>query len=302
MKSILSIVFLVFSLNFCFSQSNLLNAKTPDQIDNLRPEEKEADFNLEYEDVNPEDILWSKVVYEYIDLNEKLNFPLLYPTNDDDYRESRKSLWKTIFDGIKSGKIKELYQDNNDKFLPELKIVDIDSTAFNDVLDLFYTQDYRENVNCILCNLTSEDIIGYNIKGVWYFNKKQSELKYRLLGIQPRGIDIKDKVKAAINSIEPTKRLYPWIWYPSIREVLNESKVFNDRNNNNKISFDDLLVNRRFNSYIYKYDNVYGDRKIRDYILPREKESPRQYQLRLIMESERIKKEILDFEVDMWGY
>ena len=90
MKSILSIVFLVFSLNFCFSQSNLLNAKTPDQIDNLRPEEKEADFNLEYEDVNPEDILWSKVVYEYIDLNEKLNFPLLYPTNDDDYRESRK--------------------------------------------------------------------------------------------------------------------------------------------------------------------------------------------------------------------
>ena len=108
MKSILSIVFLVFSLNFCFSQSNLLNAKTPDQIDNLRPEEKEADFNLEYEDVNPEDILWSKVVYEYIDLNEKLNFPLLYPTNDDDYRESRKSLWKTIFDGIKSGKIKEL--------------------------------------------------------------------------------------------------------------------------------------------------------------------------------------------------
>ena len=72
-------------------------------------------------------------------------------------------------------------------------------------------------------------------------------------------------MNAAINSIEPTKRLYPWIWYPSIREVLNESKVFNDRNNNNKISFDDLLVNRRFNSYIYKYDNVYGDRKIREY-------------------------------------
>ena len=54
--------------------------------------------------------------------------------------------------------------------------------------------------------------------------------------------------------------------------------------------------------YIYKYDNVYGDRTIRDYIRQRSGESNRQYQLRLIMESERIKKEILDFDVDMWGY
>ena len=63
MKSLILIIFLIFSSNFSFSQSNLLNAKTPDQIDNLRPEDKEADFPLEYEDVNPEDILWSKVIY-----------------------------------------------------------------------------------------------------------------------------------------------------------------------------------------------------------------------------------------------
>ncbi len=302
MKSLILIIFLIFSSNFSFSQSNLLNAKTPDQIDNLRPEDKEADFPLEYEDVNPEDILWSKVVYEYIDLNEKLNFPLLYPIKDSDYRESRKSLWKTIFDGITNGYIKELYQDDNDQFLPEYKIIDIDSTAFNDVYDLFYTQDYRVDKNCFECNLSSEDIIGYNIKGVWYFDKKQSELKYRLLGIQPRGIDIKDKVQAKIQGNEPTKRLYPWFWYPSIRTVLHKSKVFNDKNNNNPISFDDLLVNRRFSSFIYKYDNVYGDREIKEYITIRDGETDYQHHLRILLESERIKKQILDFEVDMWGY
>ena len=61
------------------------------------------------------------------------------------------------------------------------------------------------------------------------------------------------------------------------------------------------LVNRRFSSYIYKYDNVYGDRTIRDYIRQRNGESNRQHQMRLIIESERIKKEILDFEQDMWN-
>ena len=83
---------------------------------------------------------------------------------------------------------------------------------------------------------------------------------------------------------------------------MNKHLVFNDRNNNNRISFDALLINRRFSSYIYKYDNIYGDRTIRDYIRQRQGEDKFQYQLRLIMESERIKKEILDFEVDMWGY
>ena len=93
-----------------------------------------------------------------------------------------------------------------------------------------------------------------------------------------------------------------WIWYPSIREILAKHQVFNDRNNNNRISFDDLLVNRRFSSFIYKYDNVYGDREIKDYIVKRPGETNQQHQLRIILESERIKKEILDFELDMWGY
>ena len=62
------------------------------------------------------------------------------------------------------------------------------------------------------------------------------------------------------------------------------------------------MDSRRFSSYIYKYDNVYGDREIRDYIRQRDNESYAQWQTRIVMESERIKKEILDFEIDMWGY
>jgi hypothetical protein len=47
---------------------------------------------------------------------------------------------------------------------------------------------------------------------------------------------------------------------------------------------------------------MYGDRSIKDYIVPRPGESEESYRIRFILESERIKKEILDFENDMWGY
>ena len=59
-------------------------------------------------------------------------------------------------------------------------------------------------------------------------------------------------------------------------------------------TFDHLLNARRFNGVIYQEENVYGDRLIKDYM----KENA-QMQL---LESERVKEKIRDFEQDMWNY
>lgn len=283
-----SLIILILSSIFCissYSQSNLLNAKKPSEIGTelIKADKK----SIEYPEVDDTDVLWSKVVYEFIDLNEKLNFQLLFPVNDEQYTSTRKSLWKIIRENVENGTIDEVFDVRNDNFLNSNKI-----TGTEKIKD-FYGSKFTPGDSRPQTYATSSDITGYKIKGVWFFDKKHSEMKYRLLGIQPVGRNLKESGK---------EQGYFWIWYPSIRDVLSNHMVFNDKNNNNRISFDDLLVNRRFSSYIYKYDNVYGDRTIRDYIRQRNGESNRQYQLRLIMESERIKKEILDFDVDMWGY
>ena len=128
----------------------------------------------------------------------------------------------------------------------------------------------------------SDDITGYRIKGMWYFDKRRGELMYRLLGLMPGGEDLKN-----IDGDEEKKTNLFWIWYPSIREILHNELVFNDTSNANRISFDQLLLSRRFSSYIYKEDNLYGDRAISAY---------KNKGLESILESARIKKEILDFE------
>ena len=273
--------------NEVFSQSNLLNAKNPSEIGVSSSMDKINPTFLEYPEIDEKDILWSKVVYEYIDLNEKLNFPLLFPVNDEQYTDTRKSLWKIIRENIENGTIDEVFDVRNDNFLENNRI-----TGRTKIMD-FYGSKYTPGDSRPQTFAQSSDITGYRIKGVWYFDKLHSEMKYRLLGIQPYGENLKESGK---------EQGYFWIWYPSIREILAKHEVFNDKNNNNRISFDDLLVNRRFSSFIYKYDNVYGDREIADYIQKRPSESKQQHQLRIILESERIKKEILDFELDMWGY
>ena len=293
---------MVFSSNNMFSQANLLNAKNPLEVGDSSSSKAIVEF-MDYEYVDDKDILWSKVVYEFIDLNERLNFPLLFPVNDTKYDDTRKSLWRIIRENIENGKISEVYDSNNDNFTEASRIIGKDSTDLeaniykNYNISDIYKSKYVPESFVPREIASSADIFGYVIKGVWYFDKIHAELRYRLLAIQPYGTDLKTSVDG-----EETETGYFWIWYPSIREILDDHLVFNDKNNNNRVSFDELLINRRFSSYIYKYDNVYGDREIRDYIRQRDNESYAQWQTRIVMESERIKKEILDFEIDMWGY
>ena len=302
MRKIFLLILLILFTSEVFSQANLLNAKNPSEIGDTSSSEAITEF-VDYEYVDDKNILWSKVVYEFIDLNERLNFPLLFPVNDTKYDDTRKSLWRVIRENIENGKISEVYDSNNDNFTEASRIIGKDSTDLeakvfkNYNISDIYKSKYVPESFVPREVASSADIFGYVIKGVWYFDKIHAELRYRLLAIQPYGKDLKTSVDG-----EETETGYFWIWYPSIREILDDHLVFNDKNNNNRISFDELLINRRFSSYIYKYDNVYGDREIRDYIRQRDNESYAQWQTRIVMESERIKKEILDFEIDMWGY
>ncbi|MDC1335665.1 gliding motility protein GldN [Flavobacteriaceae bacterium] len=278
MKNLITLICFLFSVN-SFSQANILNATTPSEIgiQNFDQKQSDNDSFLEFDYIDERDILWSKIVYEKIDLNEKLNFPLLFPVNDETYAKNRKSLWRILKENIINKRITELYFDRNDNFK--------DKMSFNDVMEVVSFTELINGVQTPAEELKSIDITGYRIKGMWYFDKRQGEMKYRLLGLMPIGKNLKD------DDGKNNTDLF-WIWYPSIRKILHEEKVFNDKNNASSISFDQLLVSRRFSSFIYKEDNVYGDRSIKEYKIPG---------LESILESQRIKKEILDFEQDMWN-
>ena len=278
MKNLTILICFLFSVN-SFAQANILNASTPSEIgiQNFDQKQSDNDSFLEFDYIDERDILWSKIVYEKIDLNEKLNFPLLFPVNDETYAKNRKSLWRILKENIINKRITELYFDRNDNFK--------DKMSFKDVLEVVSFTELINGVQTSAEELKSIDISGYRIKGMWYFDKRQGEMKYRLLGLMPIGKNLKD------DDGKNNTDLF-WIWYPSIRKILHEEKVFNDKNNASSISFDQLLVSRRFSSFIYKEDNVYGDRSIKEYKIPG---------LESILESQRIKKEILDFEQDMWN-
>jgi gliding motility associated protien GldN len=186
--SILACLFVLIFLEG-YGQSNLLNAVDPIEIGQKNIDQKQSDTDsfLEYNLLDDRDILWSKIVYEYIDLDEKLNFPLLFPIIDVEEERIRKSLWRVLKENILAGNITKIYEGDEDNFNFPMKM-----TGENSAIEkIEYVKKYTDGSDDIERELLSDDISGYKIKGVWYFDKKIGEMRYRLLGLMPIGKDLK---------------------------------------------------------------------------------------------------------------
>jgi gliding motility associated protien GldN len=277
-----------------FAQSNLLNAKFPEEIGMKSADQRIADNDqpLEYGYVDDRDILMGKMTWEIIDLSERINFPLYFPVDTANIGPDRRSLYDVLTKAIRNGDITDVYSDSYFNTKKSYKDIQASLTRIDT------TDAGREQINAgqrispeyiIKQDLTAQDVSQYKIKGYWYFDKRQGELKYRLLGICPVTPDV-----FTMNSDEKDYIELFWVFFPSARYVLNEAKSYNDRNSAISISFDQILNSRRFNAVIYQEDNVYGDRSIASYM-----KDNAQNQL---LESERVKEKIRNFESDMWSY
>ena len=63
----------VLHSNSSWSQANLLNAKVPQEV-GMKVVEDQSPIAYGY--IDDRDVLWSKTIWEIIDLNERINFPL----------------------------------------------------------------------------------------------------------------------------------------------------------------------------------------------------------------------------------
>jgi gliding motility associated protien GldN len=314
----------------------LLNAKAPGDIQKLAEKGEKLDGSkpLPYGYVDKRDIMWSQIVWEKIDLNQKVNYPFLYPLDSSRLGVDRKSLFQTLIQAIKDGgenpdskfAITEVFatsyfQQKKDYteiqnalkaiFLPDVALdllgqygitgtdnvqLFLDRALDGKLVDFpnLYSQELISQMEpyVIPTEITGADITAFLIKGIWYFDKRDGALKYRLLGIAPAGYDI--QTQNPTYSGDPKVIPYFWVWFKNARNALHNSKVLNSENSAQPLSFDLLLNSRRFEAVIYKTQNMYEDREIENYV--------QDNALMQLLEAQRIREKIRNFELDMWTY
>lgn len=291
---------------------SILNAKSPESFRKYRELNliKKGDSMvstkvtpLDYGFIEDKDILKSIVVWEIIDMNDKINQP--YYHNEDGLVSQNRSLYQILFDAINDGRIKEVYDDEmfTTRLSPDAIQARIKNAVMSDAgIDrlnengALTEEEMKEFTN--VYETKTENVKVLKIKGMWYIDRRDSQMKYRLLGIAAMGQDPSTMGQYGpdgqpLAAKDELIDLF-WVYYPNAREVLANSIAFNSKNLASDISFDDLLNARRFSTVIYKSDNGLGNGVIKDYI-PRDADEQ-------LEESERIKAQILQMENDMWNY
>ncbi len=233
---------------------------------------------LAYQPVRESDIFWEKRIWRIIDVREKMNLPFAYP---------EEPFFKLLADAATKGDLPVYAIDGTDKFNKRMSTDDVLSMlSKTDTVVTFDPETYEEKVQIVRNDINWEDVKRFRIKEVWFFDKETSTLQVRILGIAPL-IDVKDNE----GNFRFEKPMF-WVYYPQARELFARHRVFTMGGNTNAtISWEDLFEMRYFASYIYKESNVY-DRKLEQYLQG----------VDLLMESEKIKNEIFNFEHDLWQY
>jgi len=231
---------------------------------------------LPYDPIREADIFWEKRIWRIIDVREKMNLPFAYP---------EEPFFSILMNAAIEGEI-TAYGTEDDKFSYPLESDEVASMgATVDTIITFDPETYEEQIQVVRNDLNPEDVKQFRMKEVWFFDEESSRLNVRILGIAP----LIDKFDENGNYTF-TLPLF-WVYYPECREILARYQVFNQGNDASPLSWEDLMEMRYFSSYISQESNVYN-RKIQDYLSG----------VDMLLEAEKIRMEIFNFEHDLWEY
>ena len=178
------IIISALTLIFCIPMFNSLDAQNV--LDGAYIKEHTLTRKVvSYPHLREADVMWSKRIWQVIDLREKINHPLYYPLEEIN---NRKSLFLVIKQALLTDGSITAYSTgalgNDDEFKEPLLPSEVEGIL--STIDTSFTEDLDtgEMVEVIQqIEVETQDVVQYKLKEDWFFDKQRSERYVRIIGL-----------------------------------------------------------------------------------------------------------------------
>lgn len=261
-----------------------------------------------------DDVVWHRIIYRVIDLRYKQNFELYFPKNMDN--RYYKSLFGVMMGAIVDG-VPVYAKPMQPSLDPHLENAPMARAEIAPLLELEQGEDAGGGfdmgaVEGLTVDLSTPSVLKYDpatnemtiteyyeqfvrnqykylIQEVVFFDKHYSRMYSSIIAIAPL-------YAPKSGTDDPFESLYQqicfWVPFQALRKYLKAQNVITSRNSSKRMTFDEFFTKKLYTSYLVGEDNMY-DRMIPQYV----KDEPS-----IKAEQERIQKELLNFEQDLWEY
>lgn len=241
---------------------------------------------LPYQNIREDDAVYRVRVWREIDAREKMNLPFMYAAEDDNGSERFISI---LLRAIKDGEV-TAFSNVDDRFTTPIT-ADQALNAFGGGFDTSKKYNLQGDVVGYVVRpkqINPDSIYKFKIKEEWVFDKETSRMYVRILGIAP----VYPKYTSTGEYLGDVTAW--WLYYPDLRPVLSKRLVYNPKNFGSTMTWEDLFESRMFSSYIIQssLDNP-QNLPLSAYI-----KDP----LFRLLEGEKIKNKIFDYEQNLWSY
>ena len=189
------------------AQDHLVEVYEREHIPNKTP--------VPYEYMREADVMWSKVIYRMVDLRQKQNLPLYYPTKPIG---GRMNFIDLILYGIDNEGVRAFSAlDPVNEFTAQMTLDEI-NTVFDAGVDTIATTD--PITGQLINQIVDRDRKTYEIKKLlvkekWYFDKDHSVMKVRIIGICPVRVFFRLDDQGMPTDEYNQKKTF-WIYFPKI--------------------------------------------------------------------------------------